>query len=169
MEKYEHAKFIVERFDHYYDGVNNKGSFYIGLNTFIFGGVCVGYLSLHDKVDANIWLWILFGALIIFNTLSILFTVKALMPFLKDNHQRSDVPSMIYFGGIARHELSYFKEKFQNSTSDSMLDDLIQQAHCLAHGLDRKYKNLKKASQFVVAQFIAMLPLLFLIIKNLKP
>jgi hypothetical protein len=169
MEKYDHAKFIVERFDHYYDGVNNKGSFYIGLNTFIFGGICVGYLSLHDKVDANIWLWMLFGALIIFNILSILFTVKALMPFLKDNNERGDVPSMIYFGGIARHEVSYFKEKFQNSTTDSMLEDLVEQAHCLAKGLMIKYKNLRKASQFVVAQFIVMLPLLFLIIKNLKP
>jgi hypothetical protein len=92
----------------------------------------------------------------------------ALMPFLKDNHQRSDSPSLIYFGGIARHELPYFKEKFHSSDEASMLNDLIQQAHCLANGLDSKYKNLKRASRFVIAQFIAMLPLLFFIIKNLK-
>jgi hypothetical protein len=169
MEKYEHAKFIVERFDHYYDGVNNKGSFYIGLNTFIFGGICVGYLNLHDKTNANFWIWIFFVGLVICNGLSIFFTIRALMPFLKDTHRKTESPSLIYFGGIARHELPYFKEKFNAANADSLLDDLIQQAHCLAIGLDSKYKNLKRASHFVVAQFIVMLPLLFLIIKNLKP
>ena len=48
--KYEHAKFVIERFDHYYDTVNSKGSFYIGLNTFILGGLCAGYISIADKM-----------------------------------------------------------------------------------------------------------------------
>lgn len=169
MEKYEHTKFIVERFDHYYDAANNKGSFYIGLNTFIFGGICVGYLSLHDKINSNGWIWVLFVLLVLCNVLSTFFTIWALMPFLKDNHYEIESPSLIYFGGIAKHELSYFKEKFNQSTSDSMLDDIVQQAHCLAKGLSKKYKKLKQASHFVVVQFIVMLPLLFLITKNLKP
>lgn len=168
-EKYEHAKFIIERFDHYYDGVNNKGTFYIGLNTFIFGGICVGYLSLHDKVDANFVFWALFDGLIICNALSIFFTVLAIMPFLKDNQHKEELPSLVYFGGIAKHELAHYKEKFLNANTNGMLDDLVQQVYCLATGLDSKYKKLKKASHFVVAQFILMLPLLYLIIKNLKP
>jgi hypothetical protein len=167
-DKYEHAKFIIERFDHYYDGVNNKGTFYIGLNTFIFGGICVGYLSLHDKVTTDFFLWLIFAALVICNALSIFFTLIALMPFLKDNHNNQELPSMVYFGGIARHEVPYFKEKFNNADDTSMLDDLVQQAHCLAKGLDGKYKKLKRAGRFVVVQFLIMLPLLLFIIKNLK-
>jgi hypothetical protein len=168
MIKYEHAKFIIERFDHYYDAVNNKGSFYIGLNTFIFSGICVGYLSMHDKVTIGFLFWLLFIGLVLCNALSIYFTVMALMPFLKGNHHRNELPSLVYFGGIARHELSHFKEKFQKANDESMLDDLIEQAYCLATGLDTKYKRLKIAGWFVVAQFIVMLPLLLFIIKNLK-
>ncbi|OLY95709.1 hypothetical protein SAMN05444008_1208 [Cnuella takakiae] len=169
MCKYEHAKFIIERFDHYYDGVNNKGAFYIGLNTFIFGGICVGYLSLHDKVTADALFWTLFSVLVISNILSTFFTITALMPFLKGNHQGLELPSLVYFGGIARHGLSHFKERFEKADGATMLDDLLQQAYCLAQGLDSKYKKLKYAAMCVVAQFITMLPLLFLIIRNLKP
>src|SRR5690242_15949480 len=78
--KYDHAKLIIGRFDHYYDGVNNKSAFYIALNTFIFGGICVGYLSLYNKVNTDLVLWIFFGALVISNALSILFTVMAIKP-----------------------------------------------------------------------------------------
>lgn len=168
MNKYEYAKFIIERFDHYYDSVNNKGSFYIGLNTFIFGGICVGYLSIHDKVDANVIIWALFALLIIGNAISIAFTVTAIMPFTKDNPENPHSASLIYFGGIAKHTLPHFKEKFEGAQEGDMLDDLVQQAHCLAGGLHKKYRNLKWAGLFIVVQFITMLPLLFLIVKNLR-
>lgn len=168
MSKYEHAKFIIERFDHYYDGVNNKGTFYIGLNTFIFGGICVGYLSLHDKLMSNLFIWIPFSVLVICNALSTFFTIMALMPFLKGNHQKLELPSLVYFGGIAKHQLSYFKEKFEKADEKALLDDLVQQAYCLAKGLDGKYKKLRLAGCCVVAQFLTMLPLLYFIIQNLK-
>jgi hypothetical protein len=168
MSTYDHAKFLVERFDHYYDSVNNKGAFYIGLNTFIFGGICVGYITLHNDISIN-WLhWFLFALLLLANLLSLLFTVWAIMPFLTDNHNQPAAPSLIYFGGIAKHELPYFKEKFSSLTDPAMLDDLMQQVHCLARGLDSKYKKLKRASQFVIVQFIVMIPLLLLIVNNLK-
>jgi len=166
--KYEHGKFIIERFDHYYDSVNNKGAFYIGLNTFIFSGICVGYTTLFGKVNAQPGIWILMIGLLACCLLSTLFTIRAIMPFLKDNQHRNPQPSLLYFGGIARHELPHFKEKFQSLGGSEMLDDLVQQAHCLAMGLDQKYKNLKRASHFVVAQFLIMVPLLLFVAKNLK-
>lgn len=168
MSKYEHAKFIIERFDHYYDGVNNKGAFYIGLNTFILGGVCAGYLSLHSQVEANTGLWVLFAGLVLSNVLSIFHTILALMPFLKDNHTNEERASLIYFGSIGKHQLSYFREKFHEADESSVLDDLVEQSHCLATGLRKKYSSLKRAGWFVLCQFIIMLPLLFFIVKNLK-
>ncbi len=168
MFKYEHAKLIIERFDHYYDGVNNKGAFYIGLNTFILGGVCVGYLSLHSQVEANIGFWVLFGGLVLSNILSIFYTIQALMPFLRDNHTNEERSSLIYFGSIAKHQLSYFREKFNEADEASVLDDLVEQLHCLATGLRKKYSYLKRAGWSIFCQFIIMFPLLFFIAKNLK-
>lgn len=169
MFKYEHAKFIIDRFDHYYDGVNNKGAFYIGLNTFIFGGICIGYLSLHSHVEAKIVCWVLLTGLILSNLLSIFYTVQALMPFLIDNHTNEKRYSLIYFGSIAKHELSHFKEKFKEADENSVLDDIIEQSHCLATGLQKKYSYLKRAGWFVICQFFVMFPLLVFIVKNLKP
>lgn len=168
MHQYELAKFIIERFDHYYDGVNNKGAFYIGLNTFIFGGICVGYLSLYNNVSGGAVLWVLFAGLVVNNVLSVLYTILALMPFLRDNHSYEEKPSLIFFGGIAKHPSSYFREKFHKTDEASIVDDLVQQAYCLARGLNQKYKFLKRAGWFVLAQFIIMLPLLLFIVKNLK-
>lgn len=168
-EKQNHARFMIQRFDHYYDSVNNKGAFYIGLNTFIFGGLCVGYLNLCDKITPSYGFWALFCGIALFNALSIFLTVSAIMPFLTDNRNDNKTPSLIFFGGIAKHELSYFKEKFHNAETQTVLDDLVEQVHCLATGLSSKYKNLKNASHFIVAQFFLMFPLFYLIIKNLKP
>jgi hypothetical protein len=169
IDKYEHSKFLISRFDHYYDGVNNKGAFYIGLNTFVFGGICVGFLSLHDKVNTDFALWTLLLGLVVCNGLSIFFTVLAIMPFLTDNHDKMALPSLIYFGGIRKHEFGYFKEKFQKADAATLFEDLMQQIYCLATGLDKKHKKIKRASHFVVAQFILMLPLFYFILKNLKP
>ena len=82
MSKYDHAKFLIERFDHYYDSVNNKGAFYIALNTFIFGGLCVGYITLYKDIDVNAVIWVLLSILLTSNLISTVFTVLATMPFL---------------------------------------------------------------------------------------
>lgn len=170
IDKCEHAKFIISRFDHYYESINNKSTFYIALNTFIFGGICVGYLSLYNKIkqDATTPAFLISLLLLSFCWLSIYFTIIALKPFLKDKDQSKEIPSLIFFGGIARHELAYFEEKFNKLDDAAALSDLVQQVHCLAQGLDKKYKKLKWASLFLVAQFFVMLPLFFIIIKNLK-
>lgn len=168
MDRYEHVKFLIERFDHYYDSVNNKGSFYIALNTFIFGGICVGYLTLYEKVHADWSIWIPLGLLALCNLISLGLTVWATMPFLKDNGTNEQSPSLVFFGGISRHELTHFREKLLGANDDVILDDTIQQAHNLANGLSDKYRKLRWSSRFMVVQFILMAPLLLLIVKNLK-
>lgn len=166
--KYEHIKFIIERFDHYYDTVNNKGSFYIGLNTFIFGGLCVGYSSLYKSIHADIWTWILLAVLVMSCLSSTLFTISAIKPYSKDNHSNDDNPSLMYFGGIVRYELNHLKEKFNEQTPEQMNNDALQQMHSLAKGLNGKFKKLRIASVFLQIQFCALIPLFIIIIKNLK-
>ena len=167
MSKCDYLKFIIERFDHYYDAANSKGSFYIGLNTFILGGICVGYLSLFGKVNMTVAGWFLASSLMLFCFLSIYFTVIALIPFLKDNGDPNASPSLLYFGGIARHQPQHFKEKIENLDENAIIADLTKQAHCLSLGLKRKYRNLKYAGWCIIAQFAILLPLLLIIFINL--
>jgi hypothetical protein len=166
--KYEHIKFIIQRFDHYYDTVNSKGAFYIGLNTFIFGGVCVGYTSLYKTIIPNLWVWVCLIPLVICCFLSILFTIAAIKPYRKDNHANNSTPSLMYFEGIAKHEFSYLQEKINAQDQEQINNDALQQMHSLARGLTSKFANLSIASTFLQAQFAVLLPLFFIIIKNLK-
>lgn len=168
MYKYEHSRFLIERFDQYYEAVNCKGSFYLAWNSFLLGGICVGYLSLYKEIIPSLSIWVLFALLIISNILSLCFTVLALMPFLKENSTREDLPSLIFFGGITKHQAGNFREKYLAATDADILEDAVQQIHCLASGLSLKYKRLRLAGRFVVAQLIVVFPLLLLIILNIK-
>lgn len=168
MNKSEQLRFVIGRFDHYYDSVNNKGSFYIGLNTFIFGGICVGYLGLYAKVEMNCFVWLILTALALVNVASILLTIDALTPFLTGSNNSASSPSLLYFGGISREDFQTYKLRVKGQEDEELLDDLIEQSHCLAKGLERKYDRLKLNSKLIFFQFCLMLPLLLLIIKNLK-
>lgn len=168
--KYEHAKFIIDRYDHYYEGVNSKGAFYIGLNTFILGGICVGFISLHTQVNTDNLFWGMGISLILFisNFISTLFTILALKPFLKENCSDEQHKSLIYFGSIANQQLQIFKKRFDEADENSIQEDLVEQLHCLATGLKQKYFYLRISGQILLIQFLTIIPLLFLIAYNLK-
>ena len=165
--KYEHLKFLMERFDHYYDSINNKGAFYIGLNTFLLGGICVGYIAYHEKITNNYLFLGLIFAMMACCIVSILYTILAIRPYTKDNHVNDDCKSLIFFGGIADHTANFFFQKFDSETEDSILTDMKRQVHCLAVGLNVKYKRLKYASMLLLAQFCTLLSLFFLTTKIL--
>jgi hypothetical protein len=168
MEKHEHLKFIIDRFDKFYDAANNKGSFYIALNTFILGGICVGSISLKKDIEVNDYILILTALLLSSCFVSIFFTIRALIPFLKDSSY-SGSPSLIYFAGVAKRTLPEFETKFNQLTDPGIISDLTHQAHCLATGLQIKYTRLKYAGWTLVFQFVLLAPLLLLIFKNYKP
>jgi hypothetical protein len=167
-KKYEHARFLIERFDHYYDTVNNKGAFYIGLNTFILSGLCIGYLTVIDKINAGYAFWALLIGMFSSCIGSMVYTLKAVMPYLKDNHVNDDQRSLIFFGGIAKHEANFFLEKFTKSTDEKILEDMIRQVHTLAKGLNTKFQNLKIASIFIIAEVTIMTLLFIHITQNLQ-
>lgn len=167
--KYEHAKFIVERFDHYYDTINNKGSFYIAIHTFIFGGLCAGYISIENKVTHGFWFWLLLILTFIICLASILYTITAVSPFLRDNYNYDDNNSLIFFGGIAKHSLNHFLEKMRYENDDSVREEMYRQIHCLAKGLKSKFKKLFIVSYLLLLQFLLITILIIYIIKNYTP
>lgn len=167
--KYEHAKFIIERFDHYYDTINNKGSFYIGLNTFIFGGLCAGYISIENKVNQGCLFWLLLVLTFLICIISIFLTITAVSPFLKDNDNNDDNASLIFFGGISKYSLNNFLERIKEEDDDSVKEEMYRQVHCLAKGLKSKFKKLSVVSYLLASQFFCTTIFIIYIIKNYTP
>lgn len=163
---YEHSKFLIGRFDHYYESVNSKGSFMIGLNTFVLGGIIAGYAAYSNHITMNSYSWFLLCSLFAFCISSTILTINALHPFTRDNFSNKKNNSLIFFGGIAKHNADDFTKKFKSQKKDKIEDDIIKQVHALAVGLNKKYKKLKIGSYCLVAQFLVLLLLSLYFIKN---
>jgi hypothetical protein len=168
-KKYEHAQMIMGRLDHYFDMSNNKCSFYIGLNTFILGGICAGYLALYQHVNGTATIIILAILHLVSCLTSTLYTIFALLPFTRHHYTNDNSNSLIFYGSISKHTHAYYKQKFDALTERDKLDDMIAQVHCLSVGLTDKFMKLKIAARIWVIQFVFLLPLFYLIIKNFKP
>src|SRR5690242_19870751 len=101
QQRIDQSRFLIDRFDHYNDSINNKGAFYLSINTFILGGLCVGYSSYCAAIKGSgllyPWIMIAAGTLLVLCLASILCTIIAITPYLKDNHVEDDQPSLIYF------------------------------------------------------------------------
>lgn len=167
IEKYEHAKFAIERFDHYYDSVNNKGAFYIGLNTFLLGGLFVGFVTLYNQVAKPQYLWVMLICFALCGVISIVATIFAINPFLLSGKKKSRNRSLIFFGSIAEYQKENFIKTFLDQDSSRILNDTVTQTWFLAKGLDLKYKRLKIAGYLLIIQFVLLIPIIFCITKNL--
>ena len=55
MDRIENQKFIISRFDHLYDSINNKGNFLITFQSFLIGGAIVGNRKLVEFVLEYNW------------------------------------------------------------------------------------------------------------------
>lgn len=163
MEK-DRLKYTIDRFDHYFDSVNNKTAVYIAINTFITGGIIVLLTQTSLICDmtsfgiACIWVLLFLGI-----TSLIMLSVASIPFFTIKPH------SLYYFGSIAEMEKSEFKNKSKNYTNENELHDLRSQTYVLSKGLTKKFKWLKKAGILLVAQFILLFIILVNILINLKP
>jgi hypothetical protein len=170
-QKIEQARYQINRFDHYNDSINNKGAFYLSINTFIFGGLCVGYGSYCEKIKQSgiYYPWLIgIAAILLFCCLaSILCTIVAITPYLKDNHVNDDQPSLIYFGGISRYACNDFLDKFSNQSETSMLTDCSRQTHSLAKGLTRKFRWFVLGNYFLLVEYVLLIILIFLLFQIL--
>jgi hypothetical protein len=170
-QKIEQARYLINRFDHYNDSINNKGAFYLSINTFIFGGLCVGYVTYCEKLKQSVvfYPWVIGVAAILLTCClaSIFCTIVAITPYLKDNHVNDDQPSLIYFGGISRYVCNDFLSKFSSQSEASMLTDCARQTHSLAKGLTRKFKWFVRGNWFLLAEYLLLIILFFLLFKIL--
>jgi hypothetical protein len=166
-DKYEHARFLIDRYDHYYDTVNNKGAFYISLNTFMLGGLFAGFISLQDQLDKPAYLWIM---LIVFagcSLFSSILTVIAIHPFVEIPSKKGE-RSLIYFASVQQYEEQNFIDAFMQQDDSRRARDTVSQMWRLARGLTRKFRLLKIAGCLIIGQFIILIPIIFSITKLIK-
>jgi ABC-type phosphate transport system permease subunit len=163
MDKHEYLKFSIERFDHYFESVNNKGALFLAVNTFIVGGLIALYLSIRSAVDCGVWINTIYALIVLFGIVSILLTLLAGIPFLSNPNN-----SVLYFGSIASKSVAEFKAQVHAQTLQTLEDDYIEQVHILAFGLRRKFRKLRYASHLIFLEFILAIPLIILLMNNVK-
>ena len=163
MKELERLKYCIERFDHYFDSVNNKNNILLGFITFIVGGLVGLYPSLLQKVNITLSLQVMYFITIGLGILSMLLMIIAATPFLK-----SENVSLFYFGSISKMSREDFLQKSETQTFSNELIDLREQAFVLASGLHNKFLILRTACVIITIQFVLFIPIIILLIKNLK-
>jgi hypothetical protein len=162
MEK-ERLQFCIERWDHFYDSINNKSTVFLGLSTFIVGGLVASYPSILEKVHSSLWIHFLMLALIGLGVTIMIIVIKASTPFLSKKEK-----SLFYFGAVACLTEDDFYSKSSCSTAEDDLKDLRKQAFQLSQGLNKKFSRLKTAGILFTIQFYLFIPLILIIICNIK-
>jgi hypothetical protein len=135
----------------------------LSLGIFIVGGLVAAYPSLLDKVSCNLWLHLNMVILISLGVTNLLLITWTSMPFLSKEEN-----SLLYFGAVAKLTQAGFRGRSASALADAELDDLRDQVHALATGLRTKFKRLQIAGCLLMIQFAFFIPLIILIVKNLK-
>lgn len=155
-EKIETLKHTMDRYDHYYDSVNNKANVFLTLNTFLLGGIVTGYYSIKDHFlcgfDILFFIWVS----LILCMLSIAYLLWATLPYL--SKQADSVNgSVIYFGNVSNVSFQSFKQMYSDMTYEKRYEDYLQQVHLLALGLQNKFYRLKIATYLLGGCFICII------------
>lgn len=150
---YEHSKLIISRFDFYYDAVNNKGTYYLTLNSFLIGAAFVFYTTFSRDLDLNRAVIGLLILTVFSGLLSIIITLLAVNPFSKSGESKK-YQSLIFYASISKMKENEFVNDFLAQTSESIQKDMLMQIHKLSEGLSLKYERLKLASWLVAAEFV---------------
>lgn len=159
----ERLKFTIDRFDHYYESVNNKCNIVLGFSTFVIAGLIALYPTLNTYTNCDFWLNLLFGCLLAISFVVVFIIMTASIPHLtkKDG-------SLFYFLSIDKMGEATFLKKSQEQTKEGELEDLRKQTFLLACGLNKKFQKLRISLILVTIQFVLLVPFILLIISRLK-
>ncbi len=162
MEK-ERLKYCIDRYDHYYDSINNKSAVFLAIGTFIVGGLMACYPSLKEHVNLTLLIQINQILAIVFGFAGLLIVLIAVTPYYSQPNT-----SMFYFNSIASMNEKTFSDKSIDYSDEDELSDLRIQVHSLASGLKKKYQRLKIAGLLYTLMLFTLIPLFIQIITNLK-
>ena len=154
-QKTEHLKFIIQRYDGYYDSINNKGNLYLAICTFTLGSIILGYNTLDEKFHFGVAELLLFILSLAFNAASLFFTILAIRPYLSSVSEAKK--SLVYFCDVACTPEKEHSVAWTNINDEDFNVDLCSQTHLLAKGLTDKFKKLRIATSFIALQMMAII------------
>lgn len=152
-QKNEELKFIIGRYDHYYESVNNKGNLYLALDTFILGGATTGFLSLSDQYHFSTAVVLLFITFLITGLICTCLILWATLPYLTSTKSNGS-DSLIFFRDVANSSPGKSREKWENLTEEIWYQDLQLQHLVLSKGLTKKFQRLNCATWLLGIQLI---------------
>lgn len=162
----EQSKFIIGRFDHYFDSINNKGVFYITINTFLLGGLLSQIREIVSSSSGSWWIYTLVLGFVLINVSSTILTILSINPF---KSPKCDEPSsLIYYSDIACKDLNSFKVEYATQTEEFTKMDFTNQIHQLAGGLKIKFDRLRYAGILLLFQFVSLVPIIVITILSVK-
>lgn len=159
----EDERFIIGRFDHYYDSVNNKSNVLLAIGVFVATAVAASIAVCKQYLEDTTWTYVWLYAILFVNTVSIVLILKALIPYID-----SKGDSLIYFGSIAAMSEKDFQTRFNGQTDSARKEDLTNQIYELAKGLTQKFKWLRIAGLLFLLEALLLLPLIITVTNNLK-
>jgi hypothetical protein len=163
-------KFIIQRFDSYYNASNTKGSFFLGFSTFLCGAIVASYKSLLTLIEPGntgviLFFNILTISIICLCSISILIVCIAIKPYLTSgNSSKEKYHSLIFFGSIAEYDEDEYAQKVKDYSDDELLEDMSKQACILAKGLSKKYNLLFWASWLIPVKILLIIILIIIVI-----
>lgn len=161
MEK-ERLLYTINRFDHYFDSVNNKTAVYIAINTFVVGSLITSYVTLIDDISCYSEIFqVLISISFLIGLTTLIILVNASIPFFS-----KDSKSLYYFGGIGMMKKDEFELCSKTLTTKKEMKDLRNQVHTLSTGLTTKFTKLKLAGRLLIIQFVLLIPIFIIIIFN---
>ena len=155
-EKNAELKYIIDRYDHYYDSVNNKGNLYLTVNTFILGGVIAGYFTLDNQYHFGCGIILLFIFTLIANIGAITCTLLAIKPYLNKKKDKTQ-GSLLFFGDVADYQEKSYKKMWDELDDNKWHENLKKQVLLLARGLTKKFNKLYCATWFIIIQILLII------------
>ena len=155
-DKIDTLKHTMDRYDHYYDSINNKGNLFLTLNTFLLGGIITGYYSIKDTIanESGVTFFVWVG--LVSCLLSISYTLWAIIPYL--NKQADSVNgSVINFSNVSNISFESFKLMYSNVNDQKRYEDYVHQVYLLAYGLQKKFSRLKTATYLLSGCFVCII------------
>jgi len=162
MER-ERLLFCIDRFDHYYDSINNKSAVFLAWGTFMVGGLVASYPYIRDYVNFTLMLQIFYLISMALGLIAIITILIAAIPYITGNSR-----SFYYFKSIATVKKNDFCTSSRDCTEKEDLIDLRNQVHDLASGLRIKFQILRFAGIFFLLMLFVVIILIGLVTINLK-
>ena len=141
---------IIERFDGYFSGINNKGAFVLALNTLIISGFLIGIKDLKELILCyEQFLFAISTAItVLLSIASMIITISAIIPYLNSNKE-----SFWFFNDVANRKLEDFKNEIDKQDDELLKNDINEQIYYLAKGLKKKHQKIRVA---LILNFVQM-------------